>query len=111
MASSFQPVRKKDYTLADFRKGSEFLLSRTQYRPKIAIVLGSGLSELVKAIEEPDEISYEDVQSALPYFPTCSVSGHTGNFIFGRLDGVTLLVMQGRFHLYGKLRYQVCTQA
>jgi purine-nucleoside phosphorylase len=104
MAPPFEPTRKRDYVLADFRKGAEYLLSNTRHRPKIAVILGSGLSELVRALEDADNISYEKVHEALPYFPTCSVPGHKGNFVFGCLDGVSIMIMQGRFHLYGKSR-------
>jgi purine-nucleoside phosphorylase len=96
----FVPTRKHDYTVEDFRKGADFLRSRTSHRPKLACILGSGMGEFVDAIHEADVISYEEVRQALPYFPMCSVSGHKGNFIFGKLEGSSVMVMQGRFHLY-----------
>lgn len=64
--------------------------------PEIALVLGSGLGACAKAIENPVEIPYKEI----PLFPQSTVEGHAGNFIFGTLEGKTIVAMQGRFHLY-----------
>ena len=64
--------------------------------PETAIILGSGLGELVNHIEDKQEIVYEDI----PNFPVSTVEGHSGKLIFGRLGGKDVLAMQGRFHYY-----------
>jgi purine-nucleoside phosphorylase len=64
--------------------------------PKIAVVLGSGLSELAGWIDEPTTIPYDQI----PHFPRTSVAGHDGQVMFGSLGGVPLIVFQGRFHRY-----------
>jgi len=64
--------------------------------PKIAVVLGSGLSELAGRIGEPTTITYDQI----PHFPRTSVAGHEGQVTFGSLTGVALMVFQGRFHHY-----------
>lgn len=96
----FRPTTKTDYTVEDFKAGALFLRARTIHRPKIAVVLGSGMADFINAIEEKDIIPYNEVHKALPAFPTCSVAGHNGNFIFGKIGGAPIMVMQGRFHLY-----------
>jgi len=71
---------------------------RTEYSatPKVGIILGSGLGNLVQEIEIEKEISY----SRIPNFPVSTVEGHSGKLIFGRLSGQQVVVMAGRFHFY-----------
>ncbi len=64
--------------------------------PRAGIVLGSGLGRFAESIEETTAISYRE----LPHFPTSTVMGHTGALVCGRVDGVPVVAMQGRFHLY-----------
>lgn len=65
-------------------------------RPKIAIILGSGLGGLAKQVQEPVTLAYRD----LPGFPVLTVAGHAGQLIIGRLDGVPVIVLNGRKHFY-----------
>ncbi len=74
----------------------EYLNNRKTINPKIAIVLGSGLGGLTEKIEIVDEIPYKEI----PNFPVSTVQGHKGTMIFGRLNGVEVLVFNGRFHYY-----------
>ncbi|MFV0396509.1 MAG: purine-nucleoside phosphorylase [Bacteroidales bacterium] len=74
----------------------EFLRRKTHRTPTIAIILGSGLGNLVEYIEEKDEINYFDI----PHFPVSTVKGHAGKLIFGWIGGKEVVVMQGRFHYY-----------
>ena len=64
--------------------------------PQTGIVLGSGLGELARSIENPIEIPY----NVIPDFPVSTAVGHKGNFIVGRLGGKKVIAMQGRFHYY-----------
>jgi purine-nucleoside phosphorylase len=64
--------------------------------PKTAIILGTGLGQLASEITEKSEIPYTDI----PNFPVSTVEGHSGKLIFGKLGGVDILAMQGRFHYY-----------
>lgn len=64
--------------------------------PQIAIVLGTGLGELVNEIEDKVEINYTDI----PNFPISTVEGHSGKLIFGKLGERDIVAMQGRFHYY-----------
>jgi purine-nucleoside phosphorylase len=64
--------------------------------PDIAFLAGTGLSETLATLEVIREFDYED----LPNFPRATVESHPGKLIYGRLSGKTILMMQGRFHLY-----------
>lgn len=65
-------------------------------RPKIAIILGSGLGGLAKRVENPVVLAYKD----LPGFPVLTVTGHVGQLLIGRLNGVPVIVLNGRKHFY-----------
>lgn len=65
-------------------------------RPETAIILGSGLGEIVNHIEESTAIDY----SSIPHFPVSTVEGHAGQLIIGRMGGSAVLIMAGRFHFY-----------
>ena len=63
---------------------------------KIAIILGSGLGGLAKLVQSPVTLAYGD----LPGFPVLTVAGHAGQLITGRLNGVPVIVLNGRKHFY-----------
>lgn len=69
---------------------------RSDLKPRLGIVLGSGLGGLADAVEAPVEIAFAD----LPGWPAATAPGHVGRLVLGRLDGVPLVLLQGRFHLY-----------
>ncbi|WP_373516966.1 purine-nucleoside phosphorylase [Pricia sp.] len=64
--------------------------------PEIGIVLGTGLGKLADAIENPLVAHYNHI----PFFPLATVEFHSGQLIYGTLQGKKTVVMQGRFHLY-----------
>lgn len=74
----------------------DFLKSRIQETPQIALILGSGLGPVAEAIEESVTIHYNEI----PNFHKTSVIGHAGKMSFGTLKGVPVVCLQGRFHLY-----------
>jgi xanthosine phosphorylase len=65
-------------------------------KPKIAIILGSGLGGLAAKVENPVILAYKD----LPGFPVLTVAGHVGQLIIGKLNGVPVIVLNGRKHFY-----------
>lgn len=73
--------------------------------PQIGIILGSGLGDVIDDIEEKIVIPYNNI----PYMPKSTVSGHKGNFIFGKLEGKNVVVMQGRIHFYEGYKLQEVT--
>ena len=82
--------------LEQFNESVAFIQSKTNVKPSVGIILGTGLGGLVKEIEVIYEISYSDI----PYFPVSTVESHSGKLIFGKLGGKDVVAMQGRFHYY-----------
>ncbi len=78
------------------KQTSEFIQSKTNIKPKVGIVLGSGLGNLANHIEIETTIDYEYI----PHFPDVTVKGHHGRLLLGRLGGQEIVAMQGRFHYY-----------
>jgi len=66
------------------------------YAPKVAIILGSGLGSFATHLEQKQEIAYETLKG----MPKSTVAGHSGKFVFGKISGIPVVCMQGRFHLY-----------
>lgn len=75
---------------------AQYLKERVGEMPKTAIILGTGLGELVKHIDIKVSIPYEEI----PNFPVSTVEGHSGRLIFGTLGNKYIMAMQGRFHFY-----------
>jgi len=75
---------------------SNYILGKTNYRPKIGIICGSGLGGLAEIVKNPDIFPYEEI----PGFPRSTVAGHVGRLLIGELSGTCVLIMQGRFHSY-----------
>ncbi len=75
----------------------EFLKSKGIVNPQIGVILGTGLGNLfVKEIEDPLFVPYD----VIPHFPVSTVETHHGKLIFGKINGVNVLAMQGRFAYY-----------
>lgn len=74
----------------------EFLEGRTSLTPAVGIILGTGLGGLVNEMDIEHTIPYEFI----PNFPVSTVEGHQGQLIFGRMSGISVVAMQGRFHVY-----------
>lgn len=78
------------------KEAGEFVQSKTKIKPRIGIILGTGLGGLTKEIEIESKLSYQNI----PYFAASTTPGHEGSLILGRLSGKMIIAMQGRFHLY-----------
>lgn len=74
----------------------EYIQSKIKRNPKIAIILGSGLGDLVEEVKDVEDISYKDI----PNFPVSTVKGHEGKLVFGKINNIEVMLMQGRFHYY-----------
>lgn len=68
----------------------------TDFVPKVALVLGSGLGALASEIQSVATIDYKDISG----FPQSTVEGHSGKFVFGYIANVPVVIMQGRVHYY-----------
>ena len=78
------------------RAGAEYICKKTDLRPKVAIILGSGLGELTKQLSSPVKIKYTDI----PGFAKCTNKAHEGALYVGKLDGVPAALFSGRYHYY-----------
>lgn len=77
-------------------ESAAYINSETALKPRVGMILGSGLGALVGNIENKEVIPYEKI----PNFPKSTVEGHEGCLILGTLQGVEVLAMQGRFHFF-----------
>ncbi len=75
---------------------AEYLLKKVPLRPETALILGSGLGDYADTLDDSVKIPYSEI----PNFPQPTVEGHTGAFVFGRKEGKTVVVAQGRVHFY-----------
>lgn len=74
----------------------ESVRSKTDFKPEAALILGSGLGDYADEIEIAQAIDYTEIKG----FPTSTVAGHKGRFVFGHVQGVPVVIMQGRVHYY-----------
>jgi len=70
--------------------------AKTRHTPRVGLVLGSGLGAFGDTLDELIKIPYHE----LPHLPQSKVVGHSGNLCFGKVNGVPVVCMQGRIHLY-----------
>jgi purine-nucleoside phosphorylase len=88
---------KREYTAGAAKKAAQAISKRTGSRqPAVAIILGSGLGGLAKAIGSSVRIRFADI----PGFPQATVAGHEGAVIAGKLGGRDVVALSGRFHMY-----------
>lgn len=83
-------------SLAQIDEAVKAVQKRISIKPTVGIILGSGLNGLADSVQNAVFIPYND----LPHFPVSTVHGHIGRFVIGQLEGVDVLVMQGRIHYY-----------
>ncbi|XP_043287931.1 purine nucleoside phosphorylase-like isoform X2 [Venturia canescens] len=84
------------YTFEALQESAQYLLDRVTIRPKIGIICGSGMGSLADTLTDPIVFPYEEI----PHFPSSTVKGHVGQLVFGFLEDVPVMCMQGRFHYY-----------
>ena len=82
--------------LKKIQETAAYLAAKVKVMPKTAIILGTGLGELVNHIDIETSIPYNEI----PNFPVSTVEGHSGKLIFGKLGNKNIMAMQGRFHYY-----------
>lgn len=93
MSSSIDPPD----LVARAEEAAEYLRNaRAGEVPRVAVVFGSGLNSLVGRFEDRAVVPYGQI----PNFPTTTVMGHAGNLVFGSVEGVGAILLQGRFHYY-----------
>ena len=73
-----------------------FISKHTRLKPKVSVILGSGLGALADSLADAAAFGYHE----LPHFPATTVAGHRGRLIVGRLEGVPVALFDGRIHFY-----------
>jgi purine-nucleoside phosphorylase len=92
-------VGKGGDSLSDFARAdraAKFILSKTKLRPRVAVVLGSGLGAFADDLAGAVRIPYEKI----PGFPRSTAEGHAGRLVIGKAGDVVVAAMQGRVHFY-----------
>ena len=74
----------------------ESVRKKTDFKPEVALVLGSGLGDFAERIQIEQIIKYTDIEG----FPVSTVKGHKGRFVFGYVEKTPVVIMQGRVHYY-----------
>ena len=82
--------------LETIKSTAKYIQEKVSFSPKAGIILGTGLGGLVDEIDIKYVLPYETI----PDFPVSTVEGHSGRLIFGLLNGIEIVAMQGRFHFY-----------
>lgn len=83
-------------TPQQIQEAADAVSRRTDYTPRIGLVLGSGLNDLADAVVDADVVSVGDI----PHWPTSTAPGHAGRLVIGALEDKPVLVLQGRAHYY-----------
>lgn len=78
------------------QQAADFLREKTLLRPRIGLVLGSGLGAFAERLQDPVVIPYKDI----PHFPVSTAIGHAGQMVIGHCGKTPVAVMQGRVHFY-----------
>src|SRR5271156_7242623 len=88
------PAKQSEF--AEAERAAKFVFSKTKLRPKIALVLGSGLGGFADELTEATRIPY----AKIPGFAKSTAVGHAGQLVIGKAEGVVVAAMQGRVHCY-----------
>jgi purine-nucleoside phosphorylase len=83
-------------TLEQIDQAADAIRKRISARPRVGMILGSGLNSLADSVQQATIIPYKD----LPNWPVSTVHGHAGQLVIGDLEGQSVFVMQGRIHFY-----------
>jgi len=84
----------QDFVRAE--RAAKFILARTKLRPRVGLVLGSGLGAFANELAGATRIDYKKI----PHFPRSTAIGHAGRMVIGKVGNVPVAAMQGRVHLY-----------
>jgi purine-nucleoside phosphorylase len=83
-------------TLQQIDQAADAIRERISNRPRVGMILGSGLNSLADSVQEAEIVPYGE----LPNWPVSTVHGHAGRLVVGELEGQPVFVMQGRIHFY-----------
>lgn len=88
--------KMEDLFYKNILEAKNYINQNIDIKPKIGLILGSGLGALGDEVENKTIINYSDI----PNFPVSTIKGHKGRLVFGNLENSGVAVMQGRFHFY-----------
>jgi len=94
MTTRQQSRASEAFTQAE--RAAKYILAKTRLRPKVGLVLGSGLGAFADDFDSSTRIPYKRI----PHFPVSTAIGHAGQLVIGKVDGVAVAGMQGRVHFY-----------
>ena len=98
----------KHYTFAQYQESAEAIRAKIgEFKPAVAMVLGSGLGYLGDLVENAVIVPYGEI----PHFKASTAPGHKGQLVFGQLNGRDVAVMQGRMHHYEGYSYEEVSYA
>lgn len=89
-------MSKEYFTLQEIDVVADTVRRCMNYHPRVGMILGSGLGSLADLVQQPDVIPFAEI----PGWPLSTVQGHSGRMVIGKLEGVEVLVLQGRVHYY-----------
>ncbi len=84
------------YSIDQVDAAAAFIASGLAAQPKVAILTGTGLADMTRAVQNSEIIPYANI----PHFPLSTVQTHTGRLVSGTIAGLPVLICEGRFHLY-----------
>ncbi|MDD5020957.1 MAG: purine-nucleoside phosphorylase [Endomicrobiaceae bacterium] len=87
---------KNSDIISQLKKTKSYILKNIKTKPKIAIITGSGLSDIKDLIKNQKIIAY----SKIPYFKQTTIAGHKGELVVGKIDNTDVVLLNGRFHYY-----------
>ena len=96
MSAQAAGKRKTSPEFAHAQQAARFILGKTRLRPRIGVVLGSGLGAFADELAGAMRIDY----AKIPHFPRSTAIGHAGRLVIGKVADVSVAVMQGRVHFY-----------
>jgi purine-nucleoside phosphorylase len=90
------PASKPTLEFTRASRAAKFILARTKFRPRIGLVLGSGLGAFADDLASAARIDYRRI----PHFPLSTAIGHAGKLVIGKVGDIAVAAMQGRVHFY-----------
>ncbi len=91
--------------LEKIKDAGAYIRNRTSYRPRLGIILGSGLGSFAEELQDAEKYAFADI----PHMPSSTVKGHAGQFVIGKYKQKDVVALQGRIHYYeGRTMQEVC---
>lgn len=88
--------KTRSATEQQLEESLSYVRKKTERKPKIGLILGSGLGNFADSLKDADRIP----TSKIPHYPISTVEGHKGYLVFGKVDNTSVLAVQGRSHIY-----------